>query len=68
MTELEFLDSHQTLETLFKRDYNSVKFVNAVYLDNKRLATYISDELNDMEPTYLIEALKDRRRAMYSDN
>lgn len=58
------LDSHGSLERIFKRDYDSTKFVIAAYLDddNKKLASYISHELNDMELCYLISELERRRR------
>lgn len=64
MNNVVELDSAQTLETLFKRDYGSTKFAIAVYLDGKdqELATYISDDLDDMELCYLIDSLQERRR------
>lgn len=66
--EIKHLDSHQSLETLFKRDYDTDKFIICAVLPGDKYSTYISGELNDVELTYLIQCLKDRRRAMFGDD
>jgi hypothetical protein len=70
MSNIKNLDSVGSLERIFNRDYNSQKFVIACYLDNKNnnLATYISDDLTDMELTYLIQTLKDRRDSIFNND
>lgn len=65
MDNIVELDSFQTLEDIFKRDYGSTKFVVTCYLENGNLSSYISSDLTDMELCYLIENLKDRRRAIH---
>lgn len=63
------LDSCQTLETLFKRDYDTSKFLVAMFLDgDSSTSTYISGDLSDIELTYLIQHLKDRREALFNDD
>ena len=58
------LDSIGSLERIFNRDYNSSKFVIACYLDNenKSLASYISDDIDEIELCYLISELQRRYR------
>ena len=67
MAKVIELDSYQTLEALFKRDYNSEKFAISVFHPNNDVATYISGGMNDMEICYLIQCLKDRRDYIFKD-
>ncbi len=55
----------QKLETIFKRDLNSTRFVTAIYIEDDKLATYISDDISDMELCYLISELERRRRELF---
>jgi hypothetical protein len=61
------LDGAGSLERIFNRDYNSTKFVIACYLDssNEKLASYISEDLDDIELCYLVQELERRRRELY---
>lgn len=61
------LDEFQSLETLFKRDYNSTRFIACTYVGNG-LSINISDDLTDIELVYIIQSLNDyRNRIMLSD-
>jgi len=68
MAEIIDLDSIGSLERIFNRDYCSSKFVIACYLDDgqEKLATYISENINELELCYLISELERRYRELYS--
>tara|TARA_R110000868_G_scaffold411262_1_gene702566 strand:+ start:650 stop:856 length:207 start_codon:yes stop_codon:yes gene_type:complete len=65
MDNIVELDSFQSLENIMERDYKTNKFVVSCYLENGNLMSHISDGMTDMELCYLIENLKDRRRAIH---